>query len=232
MIDGLDRSREPDIVLLYDEPLRPGHCALRLAGYSGSRVPWGVRFGGPEKCRFFKDLRLQPVPGGRGYRLDLADEDLLTLGLRPGARTGPLRPVLPAAGAGAALPAQAVGRDSGLPTPPTSPATGRNWPPTRGGPAGRPSVCWNTCAATTSACLSIRWPGSATTGNRPWRYSPTWHDSPGGRFSDCGTCPTISSVSRTRRSSTSATDAGSRVAKPSPRLPPHADSSPVAHLFP
>jgi len=52
-----------------------------LAGYSGSRVPWGVRFGGPEQCRFFKDLRLQPVLGGTGYRLDLADERLLTLAL-------------------------------------------------------------------------------------------------------------------------------------------------------
>jgi len=69
------------IVLLCDVQLRPGHCALRLAGYSGSRIPWGVRFGGPQNCMFRKDLRLQPVPGGRGYRLDLADEDLLTLGL-------------------------------------------------------------------------------------------------------------------------------------------------------
>ena len=50
-----------------------------------ARIPWGVRFGGPDNCRFFKDLRLQPVPAGRGYRLDLADEDLLTLGLRAGA---------------------------------------------------------------------------------------------------------------------------------------------------
>jgi hypothetical protein len=68
-------------IILYDEPLRSGHCALRLAGFSGSRIPWGVRFGGPENFLFAKDLRLQPVPGGRGYRLDLADERLLTLGL-------------------------------------------------------------------------------------------------------------------------------------------------------
>ena len=74
VIDGLIEVEKLTIVLLYDEPIRPGHCALRLAGYSGSRIPWGVRFGGPEQCRFFKDLRLQPVPGGRGYRLDLADD--------------------------------------------------------------------------------------------------------------------------------------------------------------
>jgi hypothetical protein len=82
VIDGLIEVEKLHIILLYDAQLRPGHCALRLAGYSGSRVPWGVRFGGPENCRFFKDLRLQPVPGGRGYRLDLCDEVLLTLGLR------------------------------------------------------------------------------------------------------------------------------------------------------
>jgi hypothetical protein len=52
-----------------------------LAGYSATRVAWGIRFGGPEQCRFFKDLSLQPVPQGRGYRLDLASAELLSLGL-------------------------------------------------------------------------------------------------------------------------------------------------------
>jgi hypothetical protein len=81
VIDGLVEVEKLRIIILYDEPLRWRHCALRLAGYSGSRIPWGVRFGGPENCRFCKDLRLQPVPDGPGYRLDLADEGLLTLGL-------------------------------------------------------------------------------------------------------------------------------------------------------
>ena len=80
VIDGLVEVENLHIVILCDEEIRPGHYALRLAGYSGSRVPWGVRFG-PENCQFRKDLRLQPVPGGRGYRLDLADEELLVLGL-------------------------------------------------------------------------------------------------------------------------------------------------------
>lgn len=79
--DGLIEVENLTLVLVYDDPIRPGHCAVRLAGYASSRIPWGVRFGGPENCRFFKDLRLQPVPGGRGYRLDLAAEQLLTLGL-------------------------------------------------------------------------------------------------------------------------------------------------------
>ena len=81
VIDGLIEVERLTLIILFDEPLRTGHCALRLAGYSGSRVPWGVRFGGPENCRFVKDLSLQPIPGARGYRLDLANTELLKLGL-------------------------------------------------------------------------------------------------------------------------------------------------------
>ena len=81
VVDGLVEIENLTIIVLYDDPLQSGHCALRLAGYSGSRIPWGVRFGGPEQCRFFKDLSLQPVPKACGYRLDLACTELLTLGL-------------------------------------------------------------------------------------------------------------------------------------------------------
>ncbi len=77
VVDDLIEVENLTIVLLYDEPIRPGQCALRLAGYSGSRIPWGVRFGGPDRCRFVKDLALQPVLGGQGYRLDLANDELL-----------------------------------------------------------------------------------------------------------------------------------------------------------
>jgi len=82
LIDGLVEIENLTIVLLYDEQIRPGHCALRLAGYAGTRVPWGVRFGGPDQCMFFKDLSLQPVAGARGYRLDVDDTEILSLGLR------------------------------------------------------------------------------------------------------------------------------------------------------
>ena len=82
VIDGLIEVEDLTLALLYDEQIRPGHFALRLAGYSGSRVPWGVRFGGRANCRFVKDLMLQPVAGGEGYRLDLANEELLALGLQ------------------------------------------------------------------------------------------------------------------------------------------------------
>ncbi|MFH1265220.1 MAG: hypothetical protein ABIK89_05790 [Planctomycetota bacterium] len=82
VIDGLVEIDRLTTVILYDEPIRPGYCALRLAGYSSSRIPWGVRFGGPEQCRFLKDLSLQPVSGAQGYRLDLASDELLVLGLQ------------------------------------------------------------------------------------------------------------------------------------------------------
>ena len=81
VIDGLIEVEKLTIVLLYTEQLHSGHCALRLAGYSGNRIPWGVRLGGAENCKFFKDLSLQPVPAARGYRLDLASTELLALGL-------------------------------------------------------------------------------------------------------------------------------------------------------
>jgi len=81
VLAGLIPVENLTVVLLYDELIRPGQCALRLAGYCGRRIPWGVRFGGPDNCMFRKDLMLQPIPGGRGYRLDLARADLLTLGL-------------------------------------------------------------------------------------------------------------------------------------------------------
>lgn len=81
VIDGLINIVHLHTVILYDVQLRAGHCALRLAGFAGAHVPWGVSFAGPDQSRFRKDLRLQPVPGGLGYRLDLADEELLVLGL-------------------------------------------------------------------------------------------------------------------------------------------------------
>ena len=81
VVDNLIEIEKLTLVLLYDDTIRSGHCALRLAGYSGSRVPRGVRFGGQAGCRFVKDLALQPVPRGRGYRIDRADEELLRLAL-------------------------------------------------------------------------------------------------------------------------------------------------------
>ena len=81
VVDGLIEIETLTFVLLYDEPIPGGPCALRLAGYSCHRVPWGVRIGGNGHCKFRKDLFLQPVPDGSGYRLDQADEELIELSL-------------------------------------------------------------------------------------------------------------------------------------------------------
>lgn len=78
--DGLVEVEKLVLAVLYDERLR-NRTALRLAGFSGCRVPWGVRWGGREGCRFFKDLWLQPVPQARGLRLDTNSTDLLRMGL-------------------------------------------------------------------------------------------------------------------------------------------------------
>jgi hypothetical protein len=82
VIEGLIEVEKLTITILYHEQIHPGHCALRLAGYSGSRIPWGVKWGGAEQCRFLKNLLLQPVPNGPGLRLSTARMDLLRLGLQ------------------------------------------------------------------------------------------------------------------------------------------------------
>jgi hypothetical protein len=79
---GLVEIEKLCLVILSEQPIGPRHGALPLAGYGGRRVPWGVRFGGADQCRFLKDLSLQPVRGARGYRLDLARSELLALGLQ------------------------------------------------------------------------------------------------------------------------------------------------------
>ena len=43
VIEGLIEVEKLTIVILYDEPNSPGHRTLRLAGFSGSRVPWGIQ---------------------------------------------------------------------------------------------------------------------------------------------------------------------------------------------
>jgi hypothetical protein len=82
ILEGLVELEKLLLVVLHDQPTGRGQYALRLAGYSGRRVPWGVRWGGAEQCRFVKNLLLQPVPGGPGLRLNTDSTDLLRLGLQ------------------------------------------------------------------------------------------------------------------------------------------------------
>jgi len=69
VIDDLIEVENLALVVLHDKRDARGRPVLRLAGFSGGRVPWGVRWGGCEHSLFYKNLLLPPVPGGRGPRL-------------------------------------------------------------------------------------------------------------------------------------------------------------------
>jgi len=81
VVAGLIEIQKLVLVVLYDEPDDHGRLALRLAGFCGAAVPWGVKWGGPEQSKFFKNLCLQPMPEAREARADLASTDLVRLGL-------------------------------------------------------------------------------------------------------------------------------------------------------
>ena len=156
----------------------------------------------PSNCRFFKDLLLQPVPGGRGYRLDLASTELLALGLQlereldrcARYRQRPVREQV--------LPAEALGR---IPT-----GGCRQHHRRRAGtgglrahaPADRPSACWNICAANTSAWRSIPLAWVSHHWQQAVAVFADLERFPQRQVFGCGTCPTIWSATRMPRSST------------------------------
>lgn len=74
--------RDVTLVALFDEPLASGRLATRLVGVGGRMTASGLEFGGPELCRFDKDLCLRPVPGGRGACFDPTRRPLLALALQ------------------------------------------------------------------------------------------------------------------------------------------------------
>jgi hypothetical protein len=82
VLEGLIEIERLLLVVLHDVPTGRGQHAVRLAGFAGARVPWGVQWGGAEQCQFLKNLLLQPVPNGPGLRLSTASADLLRLGLQ------------------------------------------------------------------------------------------------------------------------------------------------------
>lgn len=47
VIENLVEIENLVLVVLYDEPQPDGRLALRLAGFSGARMPWGIAWGGP-----------------------------------------------------------------------------------------------------------------------------------------------------------------------------------------
>ena len=82
VIGGLIEIEKLLLVVLHDEQDDRGRQTLRLSGFSGAAVPWGVRWGGPERSQFYKDLLFQPRPCARGLRLDTASGGLLRLALQ------------------------------------------------------------------------------------------------------------------------------------------------------
>lgn len=74
--------RDVTFVALFDEQLSSGRLATRLVGIGGRVTARGLEFGGPELCRFDKDLRLRPAPGGRGACFDPVQGHLLALALQ------------------------------------------------------------------------------------------------------------------------------------------------------
>jgi hypothetical protein len=80
-IHGLVPLEKVVLVVLHDEPRPNGQIALRLSGYRGTRLPWGVAWGGHYGSVLYKDLRLTPRLDATGVRLDPANEGLLRLAL-------------------------------------------------------------------------------------------------------------------------------------------------------
>ena len=69
--NGLVELEHLTFVVVSREPFMRGRQSIRVAGFSGTRVPWGVMWGGPANNRFCKDLSLPPIPKARGRNLDL-----------------------------------------------------------------------------------------------------------------------------------------------------------------
>lgn len=69
------------ITLLHYDLTAKGTPKVPLRGFVGSKVPWGVKWGGTKNSLFEKDLSLSPVAGARGRRLDSGRRKLLALGL-------------------------------------------------------------------------------------------------------------------------------------------------------
>ncbi len=75
--DALLPLRRVLFVVLYDENAGRSSQWTRLAGYGACRVPWGVRCGGAQDCRFDKKAALKPKPRATGWRLDARSRTII-----------------------------------------------------------------------------------------------------------------------------------------------------------
>ncbi len=51
------------------------------AGYSANSVPWGLKIGGADACKFDKDLAVAPAPCAKGRRFDSSSGELISMAL-------------------------------------------------------------------------------------------------------------------------------------------------------
>ena len=82
VIEGLIDLRRLVLVVLHDQLRGEESPVIRVAGYTGTVIPWGVMFGGADQIRLDKNLSLAPAANARGGRLDLAQGGLLSLALQ------------------------------------------------------------------------------------------------------------------------------------------------------
>ena len=73
--------RQLTLVALYDRVAESGELETRLVGVGGQAVDDALSFGGVELSRFDKNLRLAPVGGRRGARLDTGDKEFFEFAL-------------------------------------------------------------------------------------------------------------------------------------------------------
>lgn len=73
--------RRLTLVALFDQRQHDGSLATRLVGVAAAIDPDGLRFGGVRLTRFDKDVRLAPVRGRVGARLDAADGEFFEFAL-------------------------------------------------------------------------------------------------------------------------------------------------------
>ena len=75
--EGLIPLRRVLFIVLYDEDSGWSPQRTRLAGYGARRVPWGIRCGGAQDCRFDKNANLRPKPRATGWRMDSRYREVL-----------------------------------------------------------------------------------------------------------------------------------------------------------
>jgi len=69
------------VVVHYVRP-RNKSAIIRLTGFHGSTVPWGVKWGGLDASVFEKDLALEPRKNANGRRLELKQPHLIKVALQ------------------------------------------------------------------------------------------------------------------------------------------------------